>query len=166
MKEEWVEIEEFPNYLVSNYGEVVSQKTGASRKPSRNKQGHAKITLSQDGRLITRSVGQLVAQAFVPGRDEVFNQLIHLDGDYLNCRADNLMWRPRWFAIRYHRQFMYEAFYENGAKIVEMESGEHFANLKDVCTTFGLYHYDVTKSCVEHVPVPFTHQEFRYAFEA
>lgn len=166
MREQWEEIDEFPNYLVSDLGNIVSQKTGVPRKPSRNSQGHLKITLSRDGQLITRAVGPLVAEAFVAGRDDVFNQLIHLDGDYRNCAADNLMWRPRWFAIRYHKQFMYEPFYEEGVKIVEMETGEHFASLKEVCTTYGLYHYDVTKSCVEHVPVPFTHQEFRYGFEA
>jgi hypothetical protein len=38
-------------------------------------------------------VVRLVASAFVPKTCALADQLVHLDGDSSNCRADNLAWR-------------------------------------------------------------------------
>lgn len=125
-------------------------------------QGHAKITLSRDGRLSTRAVALLVAEAFLPKHElEHFDTPIHLNGDLMDCRAANLMWRPRWFAIRYHKQFYFDRFHLDQQHRVEMVSGETYHSMKEACTTNGIYFQDVIKSCVEGTFVPMTFQEFR-----
>ena len=59
-----------------------------------------------DGRQYARSVRRLVAECFLePPPSPVFDTPINIDGDLTNNHADNLMSRPRWFAMKYMRQF-------------------------------------------------------------
>lgn len=162
LKREWADIEEFPNYQVSNRAEFVNLRTQNSVIPSRNQMGHAKITLVKDRVPTTRSVAVIVANAFLgPPNPPHFDTPIHLDGQLMNCAADNLMWRPRWFAIRYHKQFRVERFYEYDVHIEDIETGEVYDSVKDVCITHGLHYMDVIRSYVEETYVPLTLQEFR-----
>lgn len=166
MKETWTELEEFPNYVINTNGEIVNMKWGGRPlQHSRNQQGLPKVTLIRDGRPITRSPARLVAETFIPEDREAFDTPIHLDGDRMNCSTDNLMWRPRWFAIKYHKQFMFDIFHTDLAHRVDIESGEHYYGLKEVCMKNGLYYFDVEKSCVEETFVPITFQEFRYVWK-
>lgn len=167
MKRDWETLEEFPQYAVSNFGEFVNMRTDRDVNPSRNQMGHAKVTLVSERQQYTRSVAQLVAQAFVPRNEEDvhFDTPIHLDGDLMNCMADNLMWRPRWYAIRYQKQFQFEDFHNDQGHRQELNSGDIYTSMKEVCTTNGLYYYDVIKSCVEETFVPITFQEFRDVLE-
>jgi hypothetical protein len=163
VQRKWKELEEFPGYVVSNLGEFANMRTDREIRPSRTRQGHAKISLYKDGRLVTRSVALLVAEAFVAKADDHFDTPIHLNGDLMDCAADNLMWRPRWFAIRFHRQFYLEAFHDDQRERINVKTGEHYASMKELCMREGLYYYDVDKSCYEETFVPITYQEFRVA---
>lgn len=166
MREQWHELEEFPDYAVSSMGEVFNIKTGMPRRTSINQQGIVKISLYKDGReLITRSVAVMVAEAFCEGRTEFFNTPIHLDGDRENCRADNLMWRPRWFAVQYHRQFQSPDFHRMDVHIVDVDTGKEYYSVKDACMELGLYYHDVYRSYVHEQQIPLTRQEFRLVYE-
>lgn len=160
MPEKWVELDEFPDYAVSEYGDVVNMRSDYPRKISINQQGIAKISLYKGKELHTRSVAVMVAEAFVEGQNEIFDTPIHLDGDRRNCRADNLMWRPRWMAIRYHKQFFHAPFHHASVAIQDLDSGAVFNSIKEACMTYGLYHGDVYRSITEGVSVPPTAQEF------
>lgn len=165
MREKWHELEEFPDYAVSNFGEISNIKTGMPRKTSINQQGIVKISMYQGRELITRSVAPLVAEAFCDGQSDLFNTPIHLDGDRENCRADNLMWRPRWFAVQYHRQFLSPDFHRMDVHIVDLDSGKEYYSVKDACMDQGLYYQDVFKSYVHERMIPLTRQEFRLVEE-
>lgn len=161
-RERWEELEEFPDYAVSELGEIVNIKSGFPRKTSINQQGIVKISLYKNGKeLITRSVAVMVAEAFCEGQNEFFNTPIHLDGDRENCRADNLMWRPRWFAVQYHRQFQSPEFHNSNVHIVDLESGIEFESVKEACMHFGLYYNDVYRSYIHEEPTRFMRREFR-----
>lgn len=160
MKERWFELDEFPDYAVNNYGDIYNIKTDMPRKTSMNQYGIVKISLYQGDRLITRSVAVMVAEAFVPGKTDLFNTPIHLDGDRQNCRADNLMWRPRWFAVRYHRQFDVEEFHDSSVELVELTTGKTYGNVKEACIDLGLYYNDVYRSYVHGEVVGLTGHEF------
>lgn len=153
MELEWVELAEFPDYALSNYGEIINMKTGAPRKPSINQQGIPKISLYKGSELCTRSLAVMVAEAFVPKDNEHFDTPIHLDGDRQNCRADNLEWRARWFAIMYHKQFRKEELYNDKAPRVETKTGEQFETALDAVTTFGVLYIDVFNSHFNGTPV-------------
>jgi hypothetical protein len=161
MRERWYELDEFPDYAVSDLGEVHNIKTGMPRRTSVNQQGIVKISLYLGRELITRSVAVMVAEAFVEGQSEFFNTPIHLDGDRENCRADNLMWRPRWFAVQYHRQFHSEDFHRMDVRIEELTTGKEYECVKDACMDLGLYYNDVYRSYIHERQIPLTRHEFR-----
>lgn len=162
MKERWHELDEFPDYAVSNFGEIVNIKNDMPRKTSINQQGIVKISLYKDGsQLITRSVAVMVAEAFCEGQTEFFNTPIHLDGDRQNCRADNLMWRPRWFAVQYHRQFDIDVFHKMDVHIEEINTGKEYFSVKDACMDLGLYYNDVYRSYLYEQQIRLTRHEFQ-----
>jgi hypothetical protein len=165
MRVKWQELDEFPDYAVNEHGEVYNIKTDMPRRTSINQQGIVKISLYKGRELITRSVAVLVAEAFCEGRTDVWNTPIHLDGDRENCRADNLMWRPRWFAVQYHRQFNSEEFYRMKIHIQELTTGKEYYSVEEACRDLGLYYNDVYRSYVHEQPVPLTLHEFRVVEE-
>jgi len=84
-------IEGFPDYIVSNYGEVYSLKRGKVRemKPNLTNRGYKKITLSKNGKAKTFNVHVLVGNAFIGKR---INGLTfdHIDRNRKYNRVDNL----------------------------------------------------------------------------
>lgn len=105
MEERWVQIDAFPNYSISSEGRVRNDNFNRLVSISRTQQGASKVGLVHDKKQYTRAVNVLVAEVFVRGFSDIFNTPIHLDGDLSNNRAENLSWRPRWFAWKYSRQF-------------------------------------------------------------
>lgn len=160
MRVDWHELEEFPDYAVSSLGEIHNIKSGMPRRTSINQQGIVKISLYQGRELITRSVAVMVAEAFCEGQTEFFNTPIHLDGDRENCRADNLMWRPRWFAVQYHRQFQNEVFHKMDVHIEELGTGKEYYSVKEACMDLGLYYNDVYRSYLYEQQIRLTRHEF------
>lgn len=124
MQEQWVELDEFPGYSVSDKGRVRNDSNGRLLNPSYNAGGVLKVNLSYDGKRHTRSVKILVAKAFVKGQTEIFNCPINLDGDPGNNCVYNLMWRPRWFAWKYTRQFVDQPLWYPGGPMVDLDFGE------------------------------------------
>lgn len=165
MREHWHELEEFHDYAVNDKGGIHNIKTGMPRRTSMNQFGIVKISLYRGRELITRSVAVMVATAFCEGRTDLFNTPIHLDGDRENCRADNLMWRPRWFAVQYHRQFQSPEFHHADVHIEELSSGKEYYSVKEACMDLGLYHNDVYRSYIHKQQIPLTRQEFRLVDE-
>lgn len=107
IEERWAVIPEFPHYQISSLGRVYNIRDDRIMSTSRNNHGHVKITLTCDDSTdrYTRSVAVLVGEAFVEAPDELSNQIVLLDGDLGNVCAHNLVWRPRWYAWKYVRQF-------------------------------------------------------------
>lgn len=156
----WRSIAEFPRYSISRNGEVVNNR-GHSMVLTRNQQGIVQVGLVRDGKQFKRSVALLVAKAFLPTPTlEAFNTPIHLDGDRFNTHAENLMWRPRWFAVKYHAQFRdnYMAF---SGPIVEIHSREKFPNSRAAVITYGLLERDIYMATLNRTYVFPTYQEFR-----
>ena len=161
-EELWAHIPGNPKYLISSYGNVKSEKTGLYIQPSINQQGHLKVNLMRHGALVTRSVSQLTARAFLeaPTRRE-FNSVIHLDGDKQNCMATNLAWRSRYFAIRYHQQFHTKLYARANQRVVDVDSGEEFPSPREAAMTYGLLVSDIIVSSYARTFVWPTFQMFR-----
>lgn len=141
----WERILDFPNYLVSNFGHVSNDHTGKMVSQSTTRQGAVKVNLLHNKTWHTKSVPVLVAEAFVPGRDEIFDTPIHLDGHQENNRADNLMWRPRWFAWRYTRQFIDINDIQYKGPLVD-QNGVVYRDVFDAATFNGLLFKEVWRS--------------------
>lgn len=143
MTVQYKDVASFPGYSVGSNGEIISDKTGKSLSPALNQQGIASVGLFIEGIQHRRSVAILVAEAFLGDPpNERFDTPIHLDGDKSNNNADNLEWRPRWFAIKYHKQF-HDPFIHTHASwmvtpIEVVQTGEQFDHAIDCCKKYGL----------------------------
>jgi hypothetical protein len=167
-EELWYPIDEFPNYEISSTGIIMNSDTNRIMRTSKTLSGVVKVGLmGDDGKQHTRSVKVLVAEAFVGGKDKNRNTPIHLDCDQSNCRADNLAWRPRWFASHYMRQFNKLYSYHTLNEIQDVYTGDIYANIQEAAMVNGLLVKDVLDSCMYQDKVCYpTHQKFSYVSEA
>lgn len=102
--EEWRTIEAFPDYEVSSEGRIRSGHTDRCLGIYDNGHGVLQVSMRRDGKPHIRAVHRLVAHAFLdPAPDETVVP-VFIDRDRMNCRADNLEWKPRWFATKLSRQ--------------------------------------------------------------
>jgi hypothetical protein len=154
MEEVWHPIENYENYSISNYGSVYNRKAEKFMALSRTLQGDLKVTLvNQEGYRVTRSIRVLVAEAFVPlpfdegdERNVYCNTVIVLDGNKTHVSANNLAWRPRWFAQMYARQMTneYPDVYFN--KTVNAQTDVVYPSIIEAGLSEGLLFSDVLRS--------------------
>lgn len=148
----WKEIDGFPNYVICDDGRVVSRRIGEERATNLNQAGIRIVTLMRDGARITKSVALMVATAFLDHGDfppEIFDTPIHLNGNKGDCRVENLAWRPRWFAVSYHKQFT--RGYEHtrvllSKPIMIVQTEEVFERSWDAAVKYGLINMDIVKA--------------------
>lgn len=172
--EEWRMIPDFPRYEVSNLGRVANRETDLLLTPNKTLQGDLKVGLYSYPETIedipqqkTRLVKVLVANAFVPGRTELFDTPILLDGDQEHPWAHNIMWRPRAFAWRYSAQFKRNILkhYLMGP-IVELDPNwqpiNAYDHIYEICVTNGLLFADVWRAIHEQTLVYPTQQRFAF----
>lgn len=163
--EEWINLEGsgFPEYAIGNFGNVRNEYSGRILRPSSNQSGVYKIGLfhREESRQCTLAIALLVANAFLtPPQNRRFNTPINVDGDRSNNRADNLMWRPRWFATKYHQQF-HNDLRGFDIPVVELHSGEKFETSWDAAIKFGLLDREIAIATLNRTYVFPTGQEFR-----
>lgn len=167
MQEEWESLESmgFPGYELSNTGLVRNARTERVLKMSTNQEGIVRVGLMkrEEGRQVTVSVIRLVARMFVPGRSATFDTPIQLNGVRTDLRADNILWRPRWFAIRYFQQFVESDEPEYNSKIYDVETSQEYANSREAAMRNGLLEEAITKSVVNGSPCFPTWQIFARA---
>lgn len=161
MNEKWAVIEGFENYSVSNFGRVRSNWTERILVTYANQSGLVQVGLMLNGKQYHRSVPLLVAKAFLVQPSGVFDTPINLDGDRHNNHVDNLMWRPRWFAIKYNKQFREP--YENHIpeQIQDVKSEEVTENSLECAKRYGLLEHEIVLAILNNTYVWPTYQRFR-----
>ena len=92
MIEEWRTIEDYPNYMVSNLGNVKSIITGKLLKPIVGNGGYLQVNLYENGNRKTHKIHKLVSYAFQEICGLYFNgcECDHLDTNKKNNIAENL----------------------------------------------------------------------------
>lgn len=103
--EVWKLVRDFPGYSVSDYGRVRNDMTERIMSVYRTDRTRLSVGMVRFGKQYNRGLARLVSQHHVPQIEPHFDTPIHLDGDYANCYARNLVWRPRWFAQEFSKQF-------------------------------------------------------------
>ena len=166
-RDEWVPIPGFPKYSLNSLGQVQHNRTGRLIRPQLNRTGGVYVVLMRESfQHYSRSLPLLVAKAFIP-QDlehlEYFDTPIHLDGDKMNCAVDNLMWRPRWFSIKFHNQFrMYSEALIN-TPLRQLVDGKVFRDSRVLASLYGLLERDILESIYNSAPVWPTWQRFELA---
>jgi hypothetical protein len=167
MQVEWLQIEEFPMYSVSNIGEGRNDETDRYMSKLVNQRGIVNVGLTRDRVQYKRSLTLLVAEHFIDKpRDtsgkwlEAFDTPINLDGDRFNNHADNIVWRPRWFATKYYQQFQQShACFNRPVEIIE--TGEMFETSFAAATALGLLDREIAISVMTKNYVWPINQHFR-----
>lgn len=160
MDEIWITMEEFPMYKLNNFGTIINRNTGRILRESLTRAGDVKIGLVMDGIQYSRSVKRLVAESFVEGRDDIFDTPIHLDGDQRNNRSDNLMWRPRWFAWKYTRQFVEITIHHTRGPVVDVRTRDRYRDFFEAAIINGILVRDIWSSILVGKPTFPTNQLF------
>lgn len=85
--EHWVEVENYPNYIVSDEGQVVNRKTEHILRPQPTPNGYLIVSLCNENGACSKTVHRLVAKAFLdPSLCDL--QVNHIDGD----KTNNYLW--------------------------------------------------------------------------
>lgn len=158
--DDWHPVPGFPGYSVNPLGQVMRDSTGRLLVPRYNQYGVPYVGLMRSWQQCIRSLPRLVARAFLQPPSDIFDTPIQIDGDPANCRIDNLMWRPRWYAILYKRQF--EERYDRplNSPIHAVNEGEHFSNSLEAACRYGLLEREVVLSILNRTPAWPTYQYF------
>lgn len=161
--EEWVPLQDFPGYSVSPLGQVRNDSTGRILHTRLNQYGVPYVGLMRDWRQCIRSLPRLVAQTYIPQPSEIFDTPINLDGDRTNCSVDNLMWRPRWYAVYYVNQFKDPYVNPIKAPVRLIETEEVFPDSLSAACRYGLLEREVVLSVLNHTPTWPNYQTFELA---
>jgi NUMOD4 motif-containing protein len=159
--ENWQPIKLFPSYLVSDHGRVLNEETGHYLALLKTQRGIVYVGLNKCGTQYKRSVTVLVAEAFLPQAPHpAFDTPINLDGVRDHNHAFNLLWRPRWFAVKYHQQFSNDV---RGftTPIEDIETGEQFKTSWDAATQYGLIDLHIKVAVMNQQRVWPTRQLYR-----
>lgn len=161
MTEQWRQIDDFPDYAVSDHGRVKNIKTDRIKVASLNQQGIPNVNFVVDGEQNRRSVALLVATAFVPRTHQHIATPINMDGDRTNNHVSNLQWRARWFAVMYHKQFRPGYRPAIPRPIMDVKTGVIYPTSMHAAREFGLLDNEILLAIVNRTVVFPTHQSFQ-----
>jgi hypothetical protein len=160
---QFVPIDHFPDYYINEEGIVINSATGRDMTLSPTENGDLTVGLMRNGVQHRRSVKGIVARTFVDGYTDIFNTPIQLDGNKDNLHASNIVWRPRWFAWKYARQFVepHPDWYYDGP-IKDVNTSIRYHTIFEAAIYHGLLCIDIYE-CMRRDEVVFpTAQRFRY----
>lgn len=94
MKEEWVQLKDFPNYLISNTGKVFNKKL------RKDKDGYLTVSLYKNNKETNCKVHRLVGTYFVDG---------YFEGAIINHKdenkSNNNYWNLEWCTVEYNNKY-------------------------------------------------------------
>lgn len=158
----WAQIQDFPDYEVSDHGVIYNTRRDMPMKLSVTQQGHLKCSLVNRYGRYTLSVAVLVASAFVEVPNPVCDSVIVLNGDYSDLRASNLAWRPKHFQWKYAVQLKRpQGLYITNCAVVNLTTRVEYPSIRDAGMTEGLLFEDVWRSTHAQDPVWPTNSVFR-----
>lgn len=91
--EQWKEIEGCEKKWISSIGRIKTYKKGREHiiEPQKNNYGELFVVLKKGNKMCGMIVRKETAKAFVPNPNH-YKYIRQIDGDKLNCRAENLEW--------------------------------------------------------------------------
>ena len=158
MLEVWKSIKEYPDYLVSNMGNIKNIKTNKYLKPIASYNGYQRVGLYKDGKMILFSVHRLVANAFLSNPSNL-PQVNHKDENKLNNTVENLEWCTAKYNANYGNKSKrtvetkiqkgsYERFRQKVVKaVVCLETKKIYSSIKEASEVTGLNRAGLSRAC-------------------
>lgn len=88
--EHWKVINEYPTYLISDYGRILNQQTKTLKKTPLDNNGYPQVALYKNNKGKTFQVHRLEYKTFYPEQDLTNKVINHIDGDKTNNSLSNL----------------------------------------------------------------------------
>ncbi|CAL6086352.1 HNH_homing endonuclease [Hexamita inflata] len=92
--EEYRDISDYPNYEVSNLGQVRNKTSGRILKPVLRSDGYLQVNLYLNKIMKSYNIHQLVSKTFLENHDN-YSEIDHCDGVKTNNNVLNLRWVSR-----------------------------------------------------------------------
>lgn len=118
----WSEIPDFPNYAISDEGEVVNVRHGRTLSPVLEPNGTLRVMLYRDGERHKMLLHHLVAAAYIPGWAPR-RHIEFIDGDPTNCHVMNLQLKFPGDELN-----RYIPVHVRGQRVMIVETGDTFKN--------------------------------------
>lgn len=144
----WRFITDFPEYDVSKFGDVRSNKFDRVRilKQSLNRGGFPMVVLLQGRLRYPRQVATLVAEAWLPPSENIYAKNIwHIDGNFLNCEADNLRWETRPRVLEWNQMIRTQAPAYKTPRVIDNHTDQVYANAFECAMALGLLESEVVR---------------------
>lgn len=157
MQEFWKDIDGFPDYQVSNLGNVKSLERKVKKwngyrtvnerilKAKIDRGGYQMVGLCSYGKHKNMLVHRLVACAFLPNPDNL-PQVNHIDENKLNNNVSNLEWCTREYNNNYGSRTQ-RAAKANSKSVKCLETGIVYPSAKDVERQLGFSQCDISRCC-------------------
>lgn len=153
MEEIWKIIQGYPNYQISNMGNVKSLKFGKEKilKPKKDKYGYKRINLSEQGKVKNYLVHRLVAEAFIENPNNL-PQVNHKDEDKTNNCVSNLEFCTAVYNSNYgtRNQRMVDSCtnHQNKSKqVLCVETGIIYPSTMEIQRQFGYNNSNISSAC-------------------
>ena len=139
---EWKIIEDYPDYAISNDGQVKSVKFQRLLKGTKNSSGYLYVNLVKHKIPKTFAIHRLVMKYF--GTSQPENNIVdHIDHDKLNNHINNL----QWLSIQ-ENTIKYYGNYDKKLEIVRLH--KEGKTVKDIVRLVELGDYTVRKTIRQH----------------
>lgn len=152
----------FPDYWIHDTGTITRRFDNIVVGRRLNSFGFPMVNLvDRSGFRRTRQVNRLVAELFSPPPlQTTFDTPVHLNGDKQDCLYTNLEWRPRWFALAYHRQFEERPYTNDDFTLTDSE-GWNYDNIWDAVVELGVLRNEILEKMNTELNVFPTELSFR-----
>ena len=100
----WKIISDFPNYSISDIGEIKNNKTNKLLKICHNQEGYNIVQLWKNHKGYMKRVHRLVLETFCPRENMKLLEVNHIDCDINNNQLSNLEWCTSQENIKYRLQ--------------------------------------------------------------
>lgn len=141
LNEIWRDIPDYPNYQVSNLGNVRNVKFGRIIKPSMTNKGYLRVCLWGNGESKNYRVHRLVAQAFIPNPNN-YPEINHKDKNRQNNYVNNLEWCTSQYNIDYSLAKQVLQYDLSGNYITTWKS------VNEIERCLGFFHGNISACCL------------------
>lgn len=139
----FVEIEGFEDYMISDIGTVYSKKSKKLLSPvDSDGNGHLMVNFYKDGKMIHRRIHRLVAEAFIEKPSEEHTEVHHIN----RCKADNRVENLSWMTPSGHRSLhASETFSKTRVPVRCLETGKTYNSILAAANDLDLKHGNISR---------------------